>query len=805
MGIFAEYAPVYWAHNLPVIPLRYQNKMPDITQWSQYGSQMPSQLEQNHWMASFPNGNIGLPLGPASKVCIIDIDTEDDALIEAILESLPKSPWKRVGKKGMALAYRFEGQRNFKLRGADGGMILEFLGLGNQVVLPPSIHPDTRQPYVANTNLWDVLEDLPELGDDIEDKLRALLGAKGFELGAGGRSSPIDVIPAGERDIQMVRHAGYLARVVLGIDKSTSFSLSDALDQMYHWVEGFTAKVAGDQMDPQKGMAKLLEFLLKDLEKGRTMPEGWDANLSEERRAHPTIQKLIELNTAARWDVPRARQWLQGKVNEKPDDDGWIIEKIWELIDAVAKDEHFEERDFRVLIPTISLLAGKDMALKKSDLLKAWKDAKAEGVGNLDSHAKIAQVVIEEMEKLGEIRFDGGQFWQWNGSCFEVLDSQTIYKHIVDHVGEVTLARTHNGYVQIIQVMERLCNVPLIGLEEHGLNFANGFVGEDLVVVDHDPKYGATFTLPFIYNRDQASRCNRWLEFLHSCWGMEPDFQDRVAALQEMFATTLFRIAPRYQRAFLLYGKAGTGKTQVLNVLRAMLPPEAVADIGPDQWGERFTLADLVGKAANICGELPENGNISGAVFKQVVEGSPCRTEMKYTNGFVFAPESAHWFASNYLPQSRDSTRGFIRRWLILDFNFPVAKEDRIENLSEILVAEEREAIAAWALEGLRRVLDNRSYTEPACHVQRMDQVRRLNNSVFAFLEDSRGVAQGEGHITVQALYDEYSFHVRDKDRRSPVTLERFRQMLEDLDYNVVKIADPIGNFDYCVEGLIKT
>src|SRR3546814_3738561 len=42
----------------------------------------------------------------------------------------------------MGLAYRWEGQKNFKLRGADGGMICEFLGLGNQMVMPPSIHPD---------------------------------------------------------------------------------------------------------------------------------------------------------------------------------------------------------------------------------------------------------------------------------------------------------------------------------------------------------------------------------------------------------------------------------------------------------------------------------------------------------------------------------------------------------------------------------------------------------------------------------------------------------------------------------------
>src|SRR5688572_9508380 len=76
--IFEAFAPTYWAGGLPVIPLRPRNKMPDINGWSTYGTRMPNQIEQTHWLHSFPKGNIGLPLGSASGLCIIDIDTEDE-------------------------------------------------------------------------------------------------------------------------------------------------------------------------------------------------------------------------------------------------------------------------------------------------------------------------------------------------------------------------------------------------------------------------------------------------------------------------------------------------------------------------------------------------------------------------------------------------------------------------------------------------------------------------------------------------------------------------------------------------------
>src|SRR3546814_9850498 len=116
-------------------------------------------------------------------------------------------------------------------------------------------------------------------------------------------------------------------------------------------------------------------------------------------------------------------------------------------------------------------------------------------------------------------------------------------------------------------------------------------------------------------------------------------------ALQEMFAATLFKIAPRYQRAFLQYGRAGTGKTQILKVLRAMLPPNAVAELGPERWGENFTLVDLIGKAGNIYGELVENGMINGSSYKQVVEGATVRAESKVQDGVGLTHERRYWVA----------------------------------------------------------------------------------------------------------------------------------------------------------------
>src|SRR3546814_9075779 len=139
------------------------------------------------------------------------------------------------------------------------------------------------------------------------------------------RSRPLDVIPQGERDIQMVRHAGFLARVVLGIYRSATFGLADAIDHMTTWVRDFTAGVAGDDMDPAKGVGKLLEFLLRDVEKGRTLPNGWDTGLSEEQRSWDVIKTLMEKNQVQRWTFEKARKKLDASV---VDVEGKLVDEI---------------------------------------------------------------------------------------------------------------------------------------------------------------------------------------------------------------------------------------------------------------------------------------------------------------------------------------------------------------------------------------------------------------------------------------------------------------------------------------------
>lgn len=811
MSIFKDNAPAYWSAGLPVMPLKKWNsiskgagKAPILAEWTVYGENMPSEAIRQMWLGMYPDSNIGLPFGKASGLCAIDIDTEDEALVKVILDALPKSPWTRVGKKGMGLIYRWKGQSNFKLRDGENKSIVEFLGKGNQMVMPPSIHPDTEKPYVSDTNLWEVLDRIPALPEDIEQVLRKALGTiEGLSIAQTGRSTPLQVVPQGERDIQMVRHAGYLARVVQGIDKNERFSLADAMRHMAHWVENFTAHTAGgDDMDPEKGVAKLVEFLLKDVEGGRTLPDGWDAGLTDEQRQHVAIAKMIELNEVQRWDEAKAKSWLVAQLGVDPTNETWCLSKMWELVDNVARDENFQERQFRTLAGEM-VTQMKPIKISKTDLVRAFKEARAGDKDQAEDHEAIARQVLEEMNRDGEIRWDQGKFWQWNGSCFKPMEMLDAEKAVATKIKGNQLARRHNDYVSIAKTMAMLARAPLAQELEVGINFANGFLDMELKLHEHSPKYGKTFTLPFNYVKERAGEAHKWLEYLERSWGDDEDYADKVAALQEAFAATMFGIAPDYQRAFLLYGKAGSGKTQALEVLRAMMPADAQCSVPPTLWGERFQNVGMIGKTLNVCGEMPESSVLDGRTFKEVIEGAPQTTEFKGGQLFDFKPTAAHWFGSNFLVRSRDGSNGFMRRWLIWDFNRVVPQEEKIVDFHKVLVAEEREAIAAWAVEALPRLVRQRDYTLPASHKRRINQVLRACNSAAAFLQSNDMVVPAEGKSADgRNVYDQYVNYQKTVVRGWVVPYESFTQMLEELGHPVRDYTDGVGMRRQEIQGL---
>jgi hypothetical protein len=151
---------------LSVIPLRAKRKNPMLSGWSNFNKELPTKDNARYWDEMYPfpeKSNIGLCLGQASGVMAVDIDTDDQRTHRAV----PDSPFRRVGKPGREVRFY---KYNSEIKSSkDHPRCVEIFSHTGQVVLPPSIHPDTNEPYrwIGEMKLLDDewREHLPEMKD----------------------------------------------------------------------------------------------------------------------------------------------------------------------------------------------------------------------------------------------------------------------------------------------------------------------------------------------------------------------------------------------------------------------------------------------------------------------------------------------------------------------------------------------------------------------------------------------------------------------------------------------------------------
>jgi Bifunctional DNA primase/polymerase, N-terminal len=159
-------------------------KHPNIPDWrEEYTRRKPTQQEIDAWSAS--GAGVGIITGAASSDVVgVDVDTDDPAIIAAILAVLPTNGAivKKRGQKGFTIFGRCPGLQG-KAFNINGARVCDVLADGRFCVLPGSIHPDTGNPYRWLTD--DALEDtdpaeLPEYPADLVERIAGALAPFGY-------------------------------------------------------------------------------------------------------------------------------------------------------------------------------------------------------------------------------------------------------------------------------------------------------------------------------------------------------------------------------------------------------------------------------------------------------------------------------------------------------------------------------------------------------------------------------------------------------------------------------------------------
>lgn len=204
-----------------------------------------------------PDANIGLVMGsPAGRgyhVIAVDIDATDADALDTLMRACPPSPMSKRGFKGETRLFRAE--KTLKTRSYDGpdGRLIDLLtGFDTrQTVVPPSIHPDTGQPYVWLKGPV-AAADLPVFDADDLQALEEALEQCGWVRGgrAAGRVVRAAPAPVDDDDLWSETKAAALANLSAWVPALDLYNLRPArggYEAVAHWRASSTGRAMAER------------------------------------------------------------------------------------------------------------------------------------------------------------------------------------------------------------------------------------------------------------------------------------------------------------------------------------------------------------------------------------------------------------------------------------------------------------------------------------------------------------------------------------------------------------------------------
>jgi putative DNA primase/helicase len=286
------------------------------------------------------------------------------------------------------------------------------------------------------------------------------------------------------------------------------------------------------------------------------------------------------------------------------------------------------------------------------------------------------------------------------------------------------------------------------------INVTNGCLNINTKEFSETFDYAFLYKIPTVY--DPKATCPAIEKFLMETVG--PIYVDMT---YEIFGYCLWRAYP-LQKFFIFLGKGANGRTTLLNLIISFLGKENVKAIPLDRLASnRFAMAELYGKLANICGETSIKPIKYTDLIKTLTGDDQLSAEKKFVQGSLdFVNHAKLAFNCNELPGTpSDDSDGWWRRPQIIEFknSFTEEQGNRVQNIIETLTTpEELSGLLNKAIDGLKRLLLNGQFTNEDCSSITRDRWMGAD-TVAAFRNKYVVINLDVGAFEVKAVvYDRY-------------------------------------------------
>lgn len=328
-----------------------------------------------------------------------------------------------------------------------------------------------------------------------------------------------------------------------------------------------------------------------------------------------------------------------------------------------------------------------------------------------------------------------GELWTYDGGIWRQFDGDLEHQlrvHIqgaVEALGVSPSNSTLNGAYRWIHERPELVRHNIAWDQRGVVVGENGALHiETGSIAAHTPDHYATRRVAC--RIDRTATCPTWLRFLADALP-----EGAASTLQEWFGAALVRGKVReLSKGLIVYGPSRTGKTQITEVVRALLGGNTCG-LRVRAMSERFGMQPLVtcsGWIADDAVGLREE--MDAEAYKVIVTGESVSVERKNKTNIEVAFDIPVLLTMNNYPIVKDDSDAVYNRSLVLPMTRQWSEEEA-QPVARQVIATELSGVLNWALEGWQRVKARGRYDPPEVMVAAGKDFKGQNNPIEDFIE----------------------------------------------------------------------
>lgn len=763
------------------------------------------------WWAKWPDANIGIVTGHWFWVLDVDVKSGGEDSYRYLLNqhgALPETLEQETGGGGRHILFAMP---DFPVRNSASVIApgIDVRGVGGYIVVPPSIHPETRRAYD-----WDGLK-------EIEEQIIAPAPAWLLEkLRTGAASKFPAAQPIAERIIEggrntamfkaaaSLRGKGFSEEEILAtlrVSNQTRCNpplADEELKTIAHSAARFTPNARGKVFVPEAGEVpppaesdgadKNFPIGLADVEAA--------ADAAIERKSPTEVMRLVP-------EIAKLRVQHQAVIVAKfREGFGAEWRSIEKWFDKALREASAERRGSAAPPDTPPPDATSGGEGGYPNLLGYPLTDAGNGERLVALYGRDIRYCLEFKKWLV---WDGKRWMPDEASLMMRYKGKEMARVLhLQAIGRSTIekhARDSESYSAISSALgcaaaEKGIAISAAELDQHPflLNCPNGVLDLSRAkdgrarLLEHNREFLITKLCPIEYRVD--ADCPIFKTFVEWAMGAKSDSDAYelsehtvrlVGFLQRILGSAL--TGDVSDKAFFVFhgSKGNNGKTTLLTLMRRILGSDYSCKIivetilasskGADATA-RADLADMRGMRLVVTSEISKETRIDEALIKRIVAGldtiKACR---KYENPVEFTANHKLIMDANYRPKVRGTDDAIWDRLKLVPWDVVRLKEERDKQLPDKLFAE-AEGILAWCVRGCMAWRQD-GLGEPPEVTGAGETWRESDDPLKEFLEDC--CATDGGFVVASDLAAAYEWWCKQNRERYPIGREAFAERLE--------------------------